>query len=124
MLHFYPSSFPIRAIVRLPFDIINEPQPLSGFSDFKKFTAAYSEALVANPWLLDFPACFENVTPFKKKNQLFILDKNNHQLEVLNQDVWKLLAMSSGYPIKIFGEWTGDIFIPLSAESEGRLVAL
>ena len=74
--------------------------------------------------LTTVPACFENVTPVKKKNQLFILDKNNHELEVLNQNVWKLLAMSSGYPIKIFGEWTGDIFIPLSAESEGRLVAL
>lgn len=123
MLHFYPSSFPIRAIVRLPFDIINVPQPLSGFSDFKKFTTAYSKALVANPWLLDFPACFENVTPVKKKNQLFILDKNNLQLEVLNQNGWKILAMSGGYPIKIFGEWAGDIFIPLSAESEGRLVA-
>jgi len=124
VLCFYPSSFPLRAIVRLPFDIINESQPLSGFIDFKKFTAAYSKALVANPWLLDFPVCFENVTPIKKKNQLFILDKNNHQLEVLNQDQngWKLLAMSGGYPIKIFGEWTGDIFIPLSAESEGRLV--
>ena len=125
VLCFYPSSYPLRAIVRLPFGIVTESQPFNGFSGFKSFTLAYSKALLANPWLLDFPVCFENVKPIKKKNKLFILDKNNQQLEVLiqNQDDWKLLAMSGGYPIKIFGEWTGDVFIPLSAESEGRLVA-
>lgn len=125
-LCFYPSSYPLRAIIRLPFDITNESKSLQGFSDFKSFSNAYSQALVANPWLLDFPACFENVTPIKKKEQLFILDKNNFQLEILNQGQtgWKLLAISGGYPIKIFGEWTGDIFIPLSAESNGRLITL
>ena len=123
-LCFYPSAFPLRAILRLPFDISNHPQPIKGFSNFKEFVDAYSKALFANPWLLDFPTCFENVTPVKKKNQLFILDKNNLQIEIFDRDQigWKLLAMSGGYPIKIFGEWTGDILIPLSAESNERLV--
>ena len=124
-LCFYPSAYQMRAIVRMPFDILNEPKSMEGYADFKSFSESYSKALFSNPWLLDFPTCFENVIPVRKKNQLFILDSNNDQLEVLdrNQMGWKLLALSGGYPIKIFGEWTGDIFIPLSVESEGRLIA-
>lgn len=125
-LYFYPSASPLRAIVKLPFEISSQPEPLTGFSNFKKFAAAYSKVLFINPWLLDFPACFENVIPIQNKNKLFILDQNKKQLEVLdtNGNGWKLLALSGGYPIKIFGEWTGDIFIPLSVEADGRLVAL
>ncbi|HFB99958.1 MAG TPA: hypothetical protein ENJ53_04055 [Phaeodactylibacter sp.] len=125
-LHFYPSASPLRAVVNLPFEISNTPQLLTGFADFKKFAIAYSKVLFANPWLLDYPVCFENVIPVRKKNLFFILDKNKKQLEVLdrNEIGWKLLALSGGYPIKIFGEWTGDIFIPMSAEAEGRLVEL
>jgi len=57
---------------------------------------------------------------------LFILDEENFELEIFDRDQigWKLLAMSGGYPIKIFGEWTGDIFIPLSAEADDRLVEI
>ena len=123
-LCFYPSAFPLRAILKMPIEISNEPKSAHGFSDFKSFTEAYSTALFSNPWLLDFPAYFEKVTPVIKKNDLFIIDENNQQLKVIhrNQIGWKLLAISGGYPIRIFGEWTGDIFIPLSAEAEGRLI--
>ena len=121
---YYPAAFPLRGVIRLPFDISNDTQPMKGYGNFKAFSETYSKALFANPWLLDFPCCFEKVIPTRKKNQLFILDENNDQLEVLDRSQigWKLLAISGGYPIKIFGEWTGDLFIPLSAESEGRLV--
>ncbi|MEM6964572.1 MAG: SWIM zinc finger family protein [Bacteroidota bacterium] len=124
-LCFYPRAFQLRAILKLPFEILNQPKTMSGFSDFRSFSEAYSKALFANPWLLDFPVCFENVTPIKNKNQLYLLDTHQHQIEVLDRDLigWKLLAMSGGYPIKIFGEWTGELFFPLSAEVDGRLVA-
>jgi len=76
--------------------------------------------------LLDIPACFENVIPLLEKGKIFLIDQNKKQIEVLDRNHlgWKLLALSGGHPISIFGEWTGSIFVPLSAEAEGRLVEL
>lgn len=124
-LCFYPSAFQLRAVLKLPFEISNEPKPMKGLPDFKVFSKIYSKALFSNPWLLDFPVCFENVTPIKKKNQLWLLDTHQNRIEVLDRDLigWKLLAMSGGYSMKIFGEWTGELFIPLCAEANGRLVS-
>jgi hypothetical protein len=37
---------------------------------------------------------------------------------------WKLLALSGGYPITIFGEWNGRSLLPISAWADGRHVEL
>ena len=124
---FYPFAYKLRAQLRTPYEINSESKNvLQGFLDFNFFAKEYSKALFSNPWLLDIPACFENVIPLLKKDKLFLIDQNKKQIEVLdrNQLGWKLLALSGGHPISVFGEWTGNIFVPLSAEAEGRLVEL
>lgn len=124
---FYPFAYELRAQLRTPYEIISEEKnALQGFPDFSFFAKKYSEALFSNPWLLDIPVCFENVIPLLKKDKLFLIDQNKKQIEVLdrNQLGWKLLALSGGHPISVFGEWTGSIFVPLSVEAEGRLVEL
>jgi hypothetical protein len=37
---------------------------------------------------------------------------------------WRLLALSAGHPIGLFGEWDGAAFKPLSVTAEGRFVVL
>ena len=61
-----------------------------------------------------------------KDEKLLLIDQNKRQLEVLDrhQKGMKLLAMSGGHPITVFGEWAGDFFVPLSAFADDRLVAL
>ena len=124
---FYPFAYELRAQLRMPYEINSEGKSvLQGFSNFSFFAKKYSQALFSNPWLLDIPACFENVIPLLKKDKLFLIDQNKKQIEVLNRNQlgWKLLALSGGHPISVFGEWTGSIFVPLSVEAEGRLVEL
>jgi hypothetical protein len=37
---------------------------------------------------------------------------------------WKLIALSGGNSMDIFGEWTGESLVPLSACVEGKFVNL
>jgi hypothetical protein len=39
-------------------------------------------------------------------------------------DIWQLLALSGGHPVRLFGEWIDERLHPLSVEIDDRLVAL
>jgi hypothetical protein len=37
---------------------------------------------------------------------------------------WKLIALSGGHPLTMFGEWNGQTLLPIAAWAEGRYVQL
>lgn len=126
-LAFYPSAFPQRALVFD--DLVSIPknvEKLPGFTDFDTFARTYSAALATQPWLQIFPAAFSEATPHTHGGRFFVGDKNEKSLplNVTENDGWRLLALSGGYPIGIFGEWDGAVFKPLSVVAEGRFVAI
>lgn len=124
-LAFYPSAFPQRALALDDFHSIpKKVEKLPGFADFDIFARAYAAALAAQPFLQIFPAAFSEVTLQTQGGRFFLLDKNEKSLplNVLENDGWKLFALSGGHPIGVFGEWNGEVFRPLSAVAEGRFV--
>jgi hypothetical protein len=124
-LAFYPSAFPLRALVPDALAAIpKKVEKLPGFADFDIFAAAYAAALAAQPFLQNFPAAFSEVIPQAQGGRFFLIDKNEKSLplNVAENDGWKLLGLSGGHPIGIFGEWDGSAFKPLSAIAEGRFV--
>jgi hypothetical protein len=60
------------------------------------------------------------------KNTEGVRNSNTYGKDVVTHEDfgWKLLALSGGKPISVFGEWNGRAFSPLSVFSEGRLVSL
>ena len=40
------------------------------------------------------------------------------------RDRWRLLAVSGGAAVPLFGEWDGETFMPLTVWGEGGAVAL
>ena len=58
-LIYYPSSFPLRAFTIQQDAEITMVENFNGYDSFEEFSVAYANALFANPWLLDFPVCFE-----------------------------------------------------------------
>lgn len=122
---FYPSSFPQRLLLKA-FEVFPQTPSVLGFSTITHFANAYADALAANPWLLHFPALLEQVTPIQLASNFFVLDTSSIQLplNVEVQKFWKLLAVSGGHPIAIFGVWDGKMLEPLSVRLGERWVTV
>ena len=125
-LIYYPGTYPLRAIVKRQQPATAEITDFTRATTIHQFMEQYTVAVAGNPWLLDFPAVLSEVTPIIEKDQLYVVDKAQHQIPVLDKKLmgWKLLALSGGTPISIFGEWTGTVLVPLSACVNGRFVEL
>ncbi len=122
-LVFYPGSFRQRALVR-HYTFTGDSSALNGYATWSDFLEDYAEALAANPWLGNFPVLIDAAVPIVKGKQLFLIDNNDHQLpaSTSEENAWKLLALSGGHPIQVFGEWTGKALTPLTVLVKNRLI--
>jgi len=126
---FYPSAYPQRALLK-SFEYSDQPfRVQGGFPALADFAKKYAGALAANPWLSQFSAFLENVTPvfsakapFGQKNKFVLVDQHRKQLPLLSDEDegWKMIAISGGRPMRIFGTWDGRAFMPLSAVVDGQ----
>ena len=123
---YFPSSYPMRVIVKENLGNVDVESGIEGFKSLEIFFEHYSKAIAKNPWILDFPCMIEEVVPVIKKDKLLLVDKKQKQISALNKanKGWKLLALSGGHPITVFGEWSGELFIPLSVISNKQVIAL
>lgn len=126
---FYPSAYPQRVLfknftpVDRPFDLHN------GYSTFSAFANDYSKAIGQFPWLSQFPAFLKDVVPVPNslRGDTFVLvDSDRKQLPASADENlgWKMVAISGGHPISVFGVWDGRFFQPLSAVFNGQFQPL
>jgi hypothetical protein len=128
-LGFFPSHYPQRALLRNPAMIpvmIEEQAAPPALADGAALLEAYAEALAQQPWLGVVPAVLTEVTPVQDSADRWRLrDRAAHRLP-LNpgfSESWRLLALSGGTPLTVFGEWNGEQFWPLGAWMDGRFAA-
>ncbi|MCC6725117.1 MAG: SWIM zinc finger family protein [Saprospiraceae bacterium] len=120
-LVFYPSAYPQRALLK-QFELSNEPFSLrNGYPSLAAFADAYANALGENPWLGRFSVFFEAIVPVFHQKGFLLVDCNKKQLpiEVPEAAGWRLVALSCGRPIGVFGTWDGGAFTPLSVVVDG-----
>ncbi len=119
---FFPSAYPQRVLFKHVEQAAQAITVRSGFAHFAAFADAYSNALAANPWISLFPAFLENVVPVFQKDKFALVDKDRSLLPILADDDlgWKMMALSGGRPISIFGQWDGTALMPLSAVANGE----
>lgn len=130
---FFPSAWPQRALLK-NFEYSHEPFRLrNGFPSLTAFADGYAHALAANPWLAQFPAFLENVVPvfsegipLEQKTNFVLVDNERRLLPLLADEHlgWKLVALSIGKPVGVFGTWDGSVFSPLSVVTEGQFRGL
>jgi hypothetical protein len=124
---FYPAAFPLRVAVKTvePTDVFSQ---IVGFQNFTQFLNAYSTAVSQNPWLETFPVLLAQVIPVFYEKQFYLIDIEKKQLKLVcdkNQELgWRLMALSGGKPLAVFGEWSNETLNPLSLFAEGRFVSL
>jgi hypothetical protein len=124
-LIYYPSNYPQRALIKerrktLPL------QPMIEGETIPTLIAAYADALTHQPWLNLFPMLLKDVYPLRTETGWFVRDTEGHALSIGQyvENGWKLLALSGGYPLTIFGEWDGQRLLTLSAWVNGRMLLL
>lgn len=122
-LVFYPGSFPLRATVKLNEGKKQEFKTANIHTNFKDFLTQYAEDLSVNPFLSQYPFMVDNLY-FNSKMEVFDEQKNKIPLTHSFKENYKLLALSGGLPITLFGEWQGQTLRPLSAFVDGKIHSL
>ncbi|MFF9621934.1 SWIM zinc finger family protein [Streptomyces griseosporeus] len=94
--------------------------------------ARYGEALRADPWLESVPVTLEGVVPVPDGDSWQLADADEDTALPLapaarsRPGLWRLVALSGGAPVKVFGECGHRGFTPLTAwpREEGEAVPL
>ncbi len=126
-LAYYPAAFPQRALLLEDWkEVPKQVEKLQDFQDFNTFAEAYAAALAVQPWLQYFPAIFSAATVYRQGGHFMIADQNERslRLNIAENAGWRLLALGSGRPLALFGEWDGAALRPLTTVAEGRFVSL
>jgi hypothetical protein len=128
-LAFWPSAFPLRALVsKREGELRPWPSPsLPGFGGAEAMLLGYAEALARQPWIDAFPAALAKVVPAPldaAADRFAVVDEAGGALELTGAAGWRLFALSGGQPLELFGEWDGRVLLPLGAWAEGRFFSL
>jgi hypothetical protein len=120
-----PGAYPLRALVKQRH---GRPAPLDQApgDGIGAATQAYAAALARSPWIERFPLALAAVTPLRDGERWLVRDAEGRALPLARRFArgWRLLALSGGRPLALFGEWDGQALLPLSAWAEERFVVL
>lgn len=125
---YYPSVLPLRAVFpseqvkSAPEELLTFPR---AFATMELLLDAYADGLAKLPWMRSFPAFLEGVVPVITEVglQLVDADKKIVPLDPSAENL-KLLAISGGSPIAVFGTWSGASLLVLAALCAGRLISI
>ncbi|MEI6042872.1 MAG: SWIM zinc finger family protein [Chloroflexota bacterium] len=133
-LVFYPSGYPLRALVKqrysppVNFETLRAGRFTGGLG-YPAIAVAYenyAKALASYPWLEEFPMALTAAIPVQLEQNWVIRDLAGQWLPLSPRftHIWHLVALSGGKPLPLFGEWDGNYFLPLSVWSEGRFIIM
>jgi hypothetical protein len=125
-LAFFHSAYPLRALLKQRHAPPTQLDHMPGAGDLGEATARYAAALAHVPWIERFPIGLRAVIPSRYGERWVVRDSAGRVMSLAPRFAhgWRLLAISGGRPLALFGEWDGDTLLPLSAWAEERFVAL
>lgn len=119
---FYPSAYPLRALIKTRQDAARLTKAPPGSPSMAEAIATYGTALARCPWLEGFPLLLQAVTPHRDGESWLLQDQQGAVLPLSPRmeamQGWRLLALSGGHPLSVFGEWDGSSFLPFSVWAE------
>jgi len=121
-LVYWPSAAPQRALVHeRKGEVRPHAEPLPSVT-LEGLCQLFADELARNPFRERTAAMLGAVVPVVDGGRRWWLrDATGAAIRLGACDRWRLLALSGGRPIDLFGEWDGDELRPLSARVEGRL---
>jgi hypothetical protein len=87
---------------------------------------AFGAALAADPWQEGWPVLVRDAVPALAGGRGVLRDAEGRVVPLLCEDpaLWRLMAVSGGHPVTVFGEYTDAGLEPLTVWAEGSAVAL
>jgi hypothetical protein len=120
----YPGGEPRRALLTGDEPKVTQGGGLPHATDVRTALDQAARWMARNPWLRRIPMTLADMTVVPADPPL-VVDETGAALTLTpDTDIWQLLALSGGHPVRIFGEWIDDRLRPLSVEIDDRLVAL
>lgn len=119
-LAFYPGAAPLRALVAGETSGLGEAPGTFGSGGVHDALETAAAAIAANPWLDEWPVALAAAVP---DSATWTLSAHDGSLP-LRGPQWRLLALSGGRPLSVFGLWNGAELTPLAAGDGERTVAL
>ena len=125
-LAFYPGATPLRAL------LAGEPAGLEaapgsfGTGGAQAALATAAGALARNPWLGEWPVALAAAVPDGRAGGDWTIGAEDGSLPLGGSEParWRLLALSGGHPVALFGVWDGEALTPLAAGDGARTVQL
>jgi hypothetical protein len=114
-LAFYPSTAPLRALVKDRRGGVRSATATRGCADIETALGPWAESKAANPWLPLFPLVISGLVPRRATQGLLLTDTQGRSIPVDPRfdGGWELLAISGGAGITVAGEWQGERLLPL-----------
>ncbi|WP_327149935.1 SWIM zinc finger family protein [Nocardia sp. NBC_01329] len=111
-LHFYPVAAPLRAVVGPDRDdtapTAAELPATAGSGSIATALTDFAAAVAADPWLESWPVLLRGVTPTQQGEDWLLAEPDGSALPLETpEQPWRLLALSGGWPVTVFGTWTG-----------------
>jgi hypothetical protein len=123
-LAFYPSAYPLRALLKKKQEETKFLNQIVGYETFDNALTAYADGLAENPWIERFPMPLSGVVPILVDDRRFcLLDREKNLIPLSVPDMttgWQLMAGSGGNRISVFGEWNGSHLTPLSLYADDK----
>jgi hypothetical protein len=119
-LAFWPGSAPLRALVAERHGAASPLLERPAATGVEEMLEAQARALARQPWIDRFPAALAGVVPARRGEAGFVVADARGRALPLRGSPWKLLAVSGGHPVDLFGEWDGHTLRPLGAIAEER----
>ena len=122
-VHYYPGSYPQRAIFPDPRPGGKPYDGLLGYPTFREMLDNYRRALGVNPWLLWYPVYLADVRPRRRGDRSVLVDRDGYELPVTDDfdGFYRLLAVSGGTSLALFAEFDGYRLRPLSVLTDSGL---
>ena len=119
-LAFYPGATPLRALLDEPGELKDAPG-FFGVGGVEVALSAGADAVAANPWLDEFPVALARAVA-----DVDVVSAEDGSLPLRGSERarWRLLALSAGRPVSVFGMWDGAALRPLAVGDGERTVAL
>ena len=116
-LAFHPGSVPLRAVIAGELDAVEPAPGAFGGGGVGEALRSVATALAANPWLDEWPVVLRDAIPDGRDGGDWIASTADGALPLGGpiDARWRLLAVSGGRPVSLFGLWNGTSLTPLAA---------
>lgn len=118
VLRFYPGHASQRAVVaELPAEAASTAAPVAVNDEADEWQRMAAQ-VAANPWQPLLPLVWAEAVPARHGDQWWLRLSAAPQalpMQLAAAEAWQLLAHSGGAPLRVFGEWDGEQFAPLTA---------